>query len=162
MKSNKGTYRYRCSDEGSHTYICNLCQDSFYWYNGCYEVQENKNGFYRFCPNCGCELTKEFSKRNKRWYKNRPAKFPKLVIEVQKTITHAMDRGGGFFCVTVKPHEVWEKWREIPLLYMGNGFINSHKEVVRELKKIKNIKWDFRCKIVRYDGFAKEVKLGNS
>ena len=131
-----------------------------------------KNGFdfaggmdYKFCPNCGMELKKEFTKKNKRWsYCNankRP--FPTIQFEYLETITHERNLNNFSFFdkyePLLKPKYQWKSGG-----WPGYGFLLNpqyskllDRHIEHILRNYTNNPAEIRFTIKRYDGTEKTI-----
>jgi hypothetical protein len=128
--------------EGS-TAQCLTCKDYF---------PASYNSVYKYCPSCGIELKKEFTKKNKRWgwfpFKRH---FP--VIECWCLVDRYIEEDTGFFLFRKKEKltQVWEQRGSVLIAFNGFAFrknllqlVNANSKVVDSPTKMKLVVkyWD--------------------
>lgn len=142
MKSDGLYYKTYVYDyEGEH-YICIKCKNTF--------ATSYETVMCSFCPNCGIKLTREWTKRNKRWYCESKIRWMDIYI-----LRGYWERLGFSIASECKYSHKWIKFSRY-YLFNGNSLSKS-KQVINDVKKYAESPHHFKLVINRSDGSVKEI-----
>lgn len=139
--------------EGS-TAQCLTCKEFF---------PADYNKIYKYCPCCGTELKKEFTKRNPRWYNLRfPQHFP--TVEIWRLVDKYPDTGYGFFSsiknmfeVETKPTPEWQEYNRSYMHFNGFSFRKNLLQQINSVSKTVDSPSKIKIVIKTWDGHEKTI-----